>query len=210
VTYDSLRDSIKTWASNNDPEFLAELDTFISQAENVIFTSVRLPKFSTVTTLSATPSTATIAVPADFLSADSLSPASGVPLLKKDPEFIYECYPDSSITGPPRFFALLDDQTILLGPTPDLAYSYRLRYFNRPVSIVALRSGTYVSTNFEAALLNGSLMFAAMFMKAQDEIASYQTAFINALGLSSAFAKGRFMKQTFERESAAVTSDELK
>ena len=104
-------------------------------------------------------------------------------LLNKDVNFIREAFPDPTATGVPTHYAIFDDTSFILGPTPNSNYSAELHYFYYPQSIVD--AGTsYLGDDFDSVLLYGSLMEAATFMKAEpDEIANYQKRYDEALGL---------------------------
>ena len=65
---------------------------------------------------------------------------------------------------------------LILGPTPDAAYSAELHYFYRPVSITESASGsdtTWLSKNAELTLLYGSLVEAYIFMKGEQDMMTY-------------------------------------
>lgn len=206
MTYTELRQAIQTTAENNGDEFLQQIDTFILQAENLIYQSVRLPKFTTSATLSILANTPTVTAPDDFLAADVIMPAGIPPIYKKDISFLQEVYPAGAV-GTPRFFAMFDDLTITIAPTPDQNYSALMTYFSKPVSIIGTQDEpTYVSDRFPTALLNGSLMFAAIFMKDPDMKAIHQEMFVNSLGLAGKFVNQTLAKQQFEKTNSAVST----
>ena len=204
MTYDELRTSIENWSENHDPEFLAQVDTFIRLAENRIVTAVRLPQFSKTASVAILSGSQSSTFPTDFLSVDSITVGTGRPLLMKEPEFIYEAYQGG--TGTPRFFGLQTNNSVVWGPTPDANYTATLRYFNYPASICDTHgaTGTYLSTTFPAALMSGSLWMASNYMKDWTGAQLHQENFKDALGLSAAFTFGPYSKQGFERKSASV------
>ena len=98
--------------------------------------------------------------------------------------FIREAYPNSSTTGTPKHYALFDDGSFIIGPTPDSSYAVELHYFYRPASITAgADSGTtWLSDNAENAMLYGSLLESYIYMKGEaDLITLYQQRFMEAL-----------------------------
>jgi hypothetical protein len=210
MTYDDLRRSIEDYTAYTAPQFLTQIDTFIRQAESVIYQSVRLPKFRASAPLSLVAGVATSVAPSDFLSVDSVFIPNHGNLLMKDTGFIQQAFPDPTVLGTPRFFGMTDDLTFMWGPTPDANYTASLRYFNKPLSIVDQRTETYIANRFPAALLNGSLVFAAIFMKDPQMRQEHQDAFAAAIGLAESFAHSRSSKQLFEKASSAVESTEFK
>ena len=81
-----------------------------------------------------------LSTPSDFLYVYSLAVVDGSGnftfLLNKDVNFIREAYPSSSSTGTPKHYALFDNDTILLGPTPNSGFTTQLHYGYYPQSIV--------------------------------------------------------------------------
>jgi hypothetical protein len=64
-------------------------------------------------------------------------------LLNKDVNFIREAYPNPTVTGVPKYYALFGSQysypnelSFLMGPTPSSNLTVELHYFYYPVSIV--------------------------------------------------------------------------
>jgi hypothetical protein len=68
-----------------------------------------------------------------------------------------------------------------MGPTPDATYGTELHYYYYPESIVTA-STTWLSENFDSALLNGTLIEAIRYMKGEaDMVALYQSMYDRAL-----------------------------
>ena len=78
------------------------------------------------------------------------------------------------VTGQPKYYAMfggatgLTDSTsggLLLAPTPDTTYAFRLYYNAQPTSLVTNTSGTYISRYFPNGLLYGCLAEAFGYLK---------------------------------------------
>jgi len=78
------------------------------------------------------------------------------------------------VTGQPKYYAMfggatgLTDTTsggLLLAPTPDTTYAFRLYYNAQPTSLVTNTSGTYISRYFPNGLLYGCLAEAFGYLK---------------------------------------------
>jgi uncharacterized protein YjbI with pentapeptide repeats len=104
-------------------------------------------------------------------------------LLNKDVNFIRESFPDTDAAfyGEPQYYAVFDDNTFILGPTPDASYATELHYFYYPESIVT--AGTsWLGTNFDSVLLYGALLEAANFMKSDgDSVNLYKERYGRAM-----------------------------
>ena len=87
---------------------------------------------------------------------------------------------------------MFDDTTFILGPTPDSNYSFELHYKYRPNSLTAgSDSGTtWLSTNAPDALLYGTLVEAATFLKSPEEIPGYEQRFISAVSALKKIGEG--------------------
>ena len=78
-------------------------------------------------------------VPSDFIAPYSLAVLDASSnysyLLNKDVDFIREAYDQTTTTGQPRFYAMWDEDTFILGPTPNAALTIQLNFFYKPNSI---------------------------------------------------------------------------
>jgi hypothetical protein len=101
-----------------------QLNTFIEQAEQRIFNSIQFPVIRKNVTGTTTSGNKYLATPVDFLSVFSLA----VQLMRlvrmsfclnKDVNFIREAYPSPTDLGTPAYYALFDENTFILGPTPE-------------------------------------------------------------------------------------------
>ena len=127
-----------------------------------------------------------LSTPDDFLSSYSLAVISSSVysyLLFKHVSFIRDYTPNASTTGTPKYYALFDDNTFILAPTPDSTYTVELHYKYRPASLTAgAESGTtWISDNAPDALLYGTLVEAATFLKIPEEVPMYQQRFDMAI-----------------------------
>ena len=116
--------------------------------------------------------------PTDFLASYSMAITDGSGdqhfLLNKDVNFIREAYASGSTQAQPKYYALFDDDTFILGPTPDSAYNVELHYYYYPTSIVTA-STTWLGDNYEQALLYACLVQAYTYLKGDpDLMANYQ------------------------------------
>ena len=204
MNYAALSASIQAYTENDFPDTAGtggltsteQIDTFIQQAEQRIYNTVQLLDLRKNVTGNATSSNKYLSVPSDWLANFSLAvidPTSGQYdyLLNKDVNFIRESFPYPATTGKPTHYAMFDQNSYILGPTPDANYSMELHYFYYPPSIVT--AGTsWLGDNFDSVLLYGSLLEAYTFMKGeQDIIAGYQARYSEAMSLLKEFAEGK-------------------
>jgi hypothetical protein len=91
----------------------------------------------------------------------------------------------------PKFYAIFDQNSFILGPTPGLNYNVELHYFYYPESIVT--AGTsWLGDNFDSALLNATLLEAITYMKGEpDLVALYGQRFIDSMTLLKQLGDGK-------------------
>jgi len=193
MNYTQLTSAIKGFAENDFPATVGsftsaeQLARFVQLAEQSIFNTVQMPAFRKNQTGNMTSGNKYLATPPDWLATFSLAVINAANeyhyLLNKDVNFIRESYPDTDAAfyAEPQYYAIFDDNTFILGPTPDANYAVELHYFYYPESITT--AGTsWLGTNFDSVLLYGALLEAANFMKADaDVIANYKARFERAM-----------------------------
>lgn len=178
-----------------------QLAMFTEQAEQKIYNSVQIPALRKNVTGTLTANNKYLTTPADFLWTYSLAVIDGSGeyhyLLNKDVNFIREAYPTPTSTGLPKHYAYFDDNTFIVGPTPDTSYSVELHYGYYPESIVTAGT-TWLGTEFDSALLNGALVEAIRFMKGEpDMVQLYQTMYVQAIGLLKNLGDGKLRQDAY-------------
>ena len=137
-TYTQLKTAIKDFTENTESSFVAHLSDFIKAAEQRIFTTVDLEFFRKNATGTLTSGNQFLQMPTDFLAAFSLditSSGSKIFLMQKDVNFLQEAYPDNTVTGTPKYYAVYDYQNFILAPVPNTNFSSELHYYHRPDSL---------------------------------------------------------------------------
>ena len=145
MNYTQLVTAITDYTENTFS--VADMNTFIDQAEKRIFNTTQFPALRKNQTGAIASGNPYLSAPPDYLSTYSLATidASGTYtyLLNKDVNFIREAYPVQSSTGAPKYYAIFGPQSaaptelsFLIGPTPDTTYTVEMHYFFYPESIV--------------------------------------------------------------------------
>ena len=176
----------------------ADIDTFIKQAEQRIYNAVQFPAIRKNMTGTTTSGNKYLTCPNGWLATFSLAVIDPVTneysyLLNKDVNFIRAAYPSPSDQGKPEYYALFDQNTFILGPTPDNNYTMELHFYYYPESIVTAGT-TWLGDNFDSALLYGALLEAATFLKEstdQDVIKVYQARYDEAMALLKQLGDGK-------------------
>jgi hypothetical protein len=189
-----------------------QINTFIQQTEQRLFSIVQPPMLRKNVTGALTIGNKYLNLPLDFLSVYSLAvytnSSAGLNspqafLLNKDVNYLREAYPDPLESGIPQYYALFgpnegvnvnltyNQTTLIVAPTPDDSYAVELHYFHYPESIVTAGE-SWLGDYFDSVLLYGSLLEAITFMKGeQDLIALYTQRYMEALELYKQLGDGK-------------------
>jgi hypothetical protein len=185
-----------------------QLAMFTEQAEQTIYNSVQIPALRKNVTGTLTSGNKYLGMPSDFLWSYSLAVVDGSGnyhyLLNKDVNFLREAYPDPTDTALPKHYAYFDDNSFILGPTPDSSYATELHYGYYPESIVTAGT-TWLGDEFDSALLNGALVQAIRFMKGeQDMVQLYLQLYTQAITLLKNLGDGKLREDTYRSGQVRV------
>jgi len=185
-----------------------QLAMFTEQAEQKIYNTVQIPALRKNVSGTMTASNTYLSTPSDFLYVYSLAVVDGSGnftfLLSKDVNFIREAYPSASSTGTPKHYAIFDDDTLILGPTPDASYTTELHYGYYPQSIVTAGT-TWLGEEFDSALLNGTLVEAIRFMKGEPEmVALYDKMYAASMALLKLLGDGKLRSDAYRSGQPSV------
>jgi hypothetical protein len=192
MNYAELSQAIQDYTETFEQVFIANIPTFVQQAEDRIYNTVQLPSLRKNVIGTITAANKYLAAPDDFLSVFSLAvvKTSGdyEYLLNKDVNFIRQAYPSPNDIGVPQYYALFGSQlgnarelSFILGPTPNINYTAELHYFYYPESIVTAGQ-SWLGDNYSPVLLYGALREAVIFQKGEaDMVAMYEKQYQEAL-----------------------------
>ena len=205
MNYAELVTAVSDYCENSFPT--TDMDTFIRQAEQRIYNTAQPANLRKNVTGTVTSANKYISAPDDFLSVYSIAvyPTAGgdfLYLLNKDVNFIREAYPNPSVTGKPKHYAIFgptvtslgtvtNELSFIVGPTPDAEYNVELHYYYYPESIVT--AGTsWLGDNFDSVLLYGTICEALVYMKGEgDMIKVAQDRYVQAIALYKNLADGK-------------------
>ena len=146
------------------------IDQFIRNIELDVAGKVDYDDTRKYATSSFTANKRYLVTPADFLVirslqvfADATITSARTFMEKRDTSFISE-FNSSGATGQPKYYANWDDSTIVVAPTPNLAYGVQLNYIVTPPHFNSTTT-TYLSEYQEAMLLHGVLSECFSYLK---------------------------------------------
>lgn len=199
MNYTELKTNIEDICENsftND-----QLAMFTQQSEQKIYNTVQIPALRKNQTGVLTANNKYLSTPSDFLWNYSLAVIDGAGayyyLLNKDVNFMREAYPTPTVTALPKHYAYFDDNTFIVGPTPDASYSVEIHYGYYPESIVTAGT-TWLGDEFDSALLNGALIEAIRFMKGEADIVQvYEKLYLQSITLLKNLGDGKLREDAY-------------
>lgn len=213
MTYAELCAAVQNYVENTFTT--TDLDTFIKNAEQRIYNTVQLADLRKNVTGVITANNKYLACPTDFLAVYSIAVYSAssdyLYLLNKDVSFLREAYPNSASTGQPKYYSIfgprsdnVNELTFILAPTPNAEYTVELHYFYYPESIVTAGS-TWLSDNFDSALLYGTILEAYTFLKGETDIMqNYIQRYNEAMSLLRTLSEGKDRSDAYRSGQARV------
>ena len=196
-TLATLKTAVQDYLQVSESTFTSQLNTFITEAEDRIFSLVQLPKQRKNVQGTLTSSNRFLATPTDFYAPFSLAIISSNTydyLDFKHSSFIKEYAPSSTATGQPKYYSLFDDTAFEVAPVPDANYTVELHYLHKPASLTSgSDSGTtFLSTDYPDALLYGTLVEGAIFLKEPlDVVTQFEARFKEAVARIKTISEGR-------------------
>lgn len=199
MNYTNLKANIQDICENTFTD--DQLALFTDQAEQKIYNTVQIPALRRNVSGALTSGNKYLSTPTDFLYTYSLAvlDSSSVHtfLINKDVNFIREAYPNPATTGVPVHYAYFDEDSFIVGPTPNAALNVELHYGYYPESIVTAGT-TWLGDEFDSALLNGALLEAIRFLKGeQDMVANYEKLYVHAIGLLKNLGDGKLREDAY-------------
>jgi hypothetical protein len=206
-TYSTLKTAVGDYLESAETTFTNNLSTFIKESEDRILKFVQLPEQRKNVQGTTTSGNRFLACPSDFLAPMSLAIVNSNTysyLDFKHASFLKEYSPTTTVTGQPKYYSIYSQTSFALAPVPDANYTVELHFLYKPASITSgSDSGTTVlSTDYPDALLYGSLVEGATFLKEPpDIIANFEARFKEAIMRMKNLSEGRDTRDEYRYDS---------
>jgi hypothetical protein len=186
MTYTELVTKIRDYTEVDSNVFTSTIiNGFIENAEFRILRDVDSDNNRKYDTSTFVVSQKYLNTPANLLvirSAEVINTDGTISFLDiRDMTFINE-YNQSNTTGLPKYYANWDENTVIVAPTPDQAYTIQLNYILKPTGLSSTTANTYLSQQFPNGLLYACLVEAYGFLKGpQDMLQYYENRYKQAI-----------------------------
>lgn len=163
------------------------IDVFIENVENKIQRELDLDAFRKFQFSSFTIGSPFITLPDDFAFERGVQIRNQTTndrtwLDQRDTTFIDEYNVDrTNNTGTPKYYANWDQNTLIVAPTPDLAYEIELWYNKTPDHLSSTTTTTWLSTNAPEVLIYGTVSEAFSYLKNPPYVQLYEQKYAQAV-----------------------------
>lgn len=177
-TYNSFVVAARTLVVSQAPDspFDNILPSAIDYSEQRIYRELNLLSTNQVDTSQlTTTSVRTLTIPSSFVVVNSISlftPAGSVvasgsrhQLVPVSREVVDFLWPNASVVGTPDMFAMQDQWTVVLGPSPDGAYRAEVVGTTRPAALSNANQTTFLSERLPDLFMAGAMIFMSMYMR---------------------------------------------
>lgn len=183
TNYSTLVQAIKDITENDDTEFAAYLPTAISLAEERLQKELDLYEITLKASGTLTVGEEILNKPAGRVIPYSfhitLPNGNRKLLAKKTDDFIVDYWPNPNMNEEPKYYADDSETAFVLAPTPDLPYTYVLRYFSPPQKLSADNPTNYYTQKAVDVLFLACLIETAKFMKAWNQKAVWEADYVS-------------------------------
>ena len=209
-TLATLKTAVQDYLQVSETTFTNQLPRFIQESEDRIFSLVQLPEQRKNVQGNVTAGNRFLATPTDFYASMSIAIINSNSydyLDFKHPSFVREFSPGTT-QGTPRYYTLFDETSFEISPIPDSNYTVEVHYLSKPGSLTSgSDSGTTtLSTDYPDALLYGTLVEGAIFLKEPPEVvAQFEGRFKEAIARMKNISEGRGTRDEYRYDQVRVS-----
>lgn len=170
MNYNELKDTVQDYLENSEDTFVDNIPNFVKLVENRVYNDpdINFPELRKNVTGLALANERYLSLPNDFQASFSLAfiDDSGEYDYAelKDVNLIREVYPSPATKGKPKYYAVFNKTTFILGPTPDKNYPVELHYFFYPETLVTAGT-TWLATTYPSVMQYGVIAEGYRFLK---------------------------------------------
>jgi hypothetical protein len=204
LTYDSLTSTVLQYLERRDAAVVAQIPTFITMCEFEIAENIKTLGQLSVANSTMEIGNPSLAKPARWRKTVSMSVNNGSkmqPILLRKYEYLKNYAPDPTVKGTPLYYADTDYEHWYLAPTPDVAYSFEVLFYERIAPLSSTNQTNWCTQYAPNAMLYGTLLQAMTFLK-NDNRVIFQQKFDAAI----TSLKAEDISRVGDRQAVAVDS----
>ena len=204
MTYSSLLDDVRRYLERgftpiSDPLVYEQLPHMVTMAERRIVRDLKIQGFVRAVTAPLQAGVAVYRKPDRWRDTVSMT-VDGVALFPRSYEYLRSYWPKESDTAPPEFYADYDYNHWLITPTPAVDQTVEILYYEQPALLGPENQTNWFTEYAPDAILYGVLLEAAVFLKNDARVQTFQPVYTQALQSIN----GEDLKRITDRSTARV------
>jgi hypothetical protein len=179
MTYD-----VRTYLERTDQATLDKIPTFIMLAESIISDELKILGQQQAVLSTLVVGTPVIPKPARWRKTTSMNitvNGEKKPVLLRKYEYLRNYWPDPTQTGEPKYYADYNFNNWLIAPTPDVAYTFEVLYYEKVQPLDDTNQVNFWTENAPQAMLYGTLLQAMPFLKNDSRVQLWQAMYDRAI-----------------------------
>lgn len=184
MTYDSLVNDVRTYLERTDQATLDKIPTFIMLAESIISDELKILGQQQAVLSTLVVGTPVIPKPARWRKTTSMNitvNGEKKPVLLRKYEYLRNYWPDPTQTGEPKYYADYNFNNWLIAPTPDVAYTFEVLYYEKVQPLDDTNQVNFWTENAPQAMLYGTLLQSMPFLKNDSRVQLWQAMYDRAI-----------------------------
>lgn len=186
TTFTSLSTDLQRYLERGYPEdttVSAQIPRLINLAERAIVTALKIEGFIVPAISTMSVGLSVYLKPDRWRKTKSMNIGTGannnvrVPIYPREYEYCRRYWPDSSVTGQPKFYADYGYFNWLVVPTPDTAYNWEVNYYQQPPLLDKNTQSNWLTNFAPNMLLYRTLLEMTMFLKDDNRIPTWEKAY---------------------------------
>ena len=203
--YSDLTDNVRNYTETSTSVLSNTIiQPFIESVEDKLRRTVDLNYYRKYDTATLTVNNPFLPLPSDWEATRYVQLIDGSDdrtfLIQKDISFMNEYAVDRTSAGAatPKYYAMWDQDTHYLAPTPNAALTVELAYTSKPTGLSSTTTSTWVSQNAPNVLLYGCILEALGYLKGPaDMIQYYDKMYNQSLQALATYEMGRDRRDEF-------------
>ncbi len=203
--YSDLTDNVRNYTETSTSVLSNTIiQPFIESVEDKLRRTVDLNYYRKYDTATLTVNNPFLPLPSDWEATRYVQLIDGSDdrtfLIQKDISFMNEYAVDRTSAGAatPKYYAMWDQDTHYLAPTPNAALTVELAYTYKPTGLSSTTTSTWVSQNAPNVLLYGCILEALGYLKGPaDMIQYYDKMYNQSLQALATYEMGRDRRDEF-------------
>lgn len=180
TTYNTLAAELGTYCEDDTSEYQTELPNIINRAVDMVAALLKLELFTSFDTFDFTDATSTYARPSgEMIEGFFFADGSGF-VERRSGDFVMLM---RGQFGPPKYFAELDVDRIVVAPTPDDDTPAYVKVLKKPAKLDGTTQTNWITDHAADLLLLAALVESEQFLLAPERLGEFKQSLANLVAI---------------------------